>query len=78
MITTVVAHGLFVSLARATERRHHRHHAHDLVALHDVPIPSDLATFKMPTPFASCFRTFRSVALLSSAGRASRPAPRHA
>src|SRR5262245_7583247 len=28
-----------------------------------VPIPSDLATFKMPTPFASCFRTFRSVAL---------------
>src|SRR6516225_3960104 len=25
-----------------------------------VPIPSDLATFKMPTPFASCFRTFRS------------------
>src|SRR5262249_12872162 len=28
-----------------------------------VPIPSDLATFKMPTPFASCFRTLRSVAL---------------
>jgi len=28
-----------------------------------VPIPSDLATFKIPTPFASCFRTFRSVAL---------------
>ena len=27
-----------------------------------VPIPSDLATFKIPTPFASCFRTFRSVA----------------
>ena len=25
-----------------------------------VPMPSDLATFKMPTPFASCFRTFRS------------------
>src|SRR5258707_11504614 len=22
-----------------------------------VPIPSDLATFKIPTPFASCFRT---------------------
>jgi hypothetical protein len=22
-----------------------------------------MATFKMPTPFASCFRTFRSVAL---------------
>ena len=28
-----------------------------------VPIPSDLATFKIPKPFASCFRTFRSVAL---------------
>jgi hypothetical protein len=28
-----------------------------------VPIPNDLATFKIPTPFASCFRTFRSVAL---------------
>src|SRR5215510_14991506 len=28
-----------------------------------VPIPSDSATFKIPTPFASCFRTFRSVAL---------------
>jgi putative SOS response-associated peptidase YedK len=27
-----------------------------------VPSPSDLATFKMPTPFASCFRTWRSVA----------------
>ena len=25
-----------------------------------VPMPSGLATFKMPTPFASCFRTFRS------------------
>src|SRR6516225_4841463 len=28
-----------------------------------VPMPSDLATFKMPTPFASCFRTLRSAAL---------------
>src|SRR5215813_9506510 len=28
-----------------------------------VPSPNDLATFKIPTPFASCFRTFRSVAL---------------
>jgi hypothetical protein len=28
-----------------------------------VPIPSDLATFKIPTPFASCLRTFRSVAI---------------
>ena len=28
-----------------------------------VPMPSDLATLNMPTPFASCFRTFRSVAL---------------
>src|SRR5262245_18055133 len=28
-----------------------------------VPIPSDLATFKIPMPFASCFRTFSSVAL---------------
>src|SRR5262249_17273620 len=29
-----------------------------------VPMPSDFATFKIPTPFAaSCFRTFRSVAL---------------
>src|SRR5262249_2867355 len=28
-----------------------------------VPIPSDLATFNIPTPFASCSRTFRSVAL---------------
>src|SRR5262245_31570839 len=27
-----------------------------------VPSPRDLATFKIPTPFASCFRTFRSVA----------------
>jgi galactonate dehydratase len=27
-----------------------------------VPIPSDLATFKIPTPLASCFRTFRSLA----------------
>src|SRR5436190_6655929 len=25
--------------------------------------PSDLASFKIPTPFASCCRTFRSVAL---------------
>jgi len=25
-------------------------------------MPSDLATFKIPTPFASCLRTFRSVA----------------
>ena len=29
-----------------------------------VPIPSDLATFKIPTPFASCLRTLRSVVLL--------------
>ena len=28
-----------------------------------VPIPSNLAAFKIPTPLASCFRTFRSVAL---------------
>jgi len=28
-----------------------------------VPSPSDLATFKIPTPFASCFRTLRSAAL---------------
>ena len=28
-----------------------------------VPMPSDLATLNIPTPFASCFRTFRSVAL---------------
>ncbi len=28
-----------------------------------IPIPSDLATFKIPTPFASCFRTFRAVAI---------------
>jgi hypothetical protein len=35
-----------------------------------VPMPSDLATFKIPTPFASCFRTFRSVAL-STVGRPS-------
>jgi hypothetical protein len=28
-----------------------------------VPMPSDLATFKIPKPFASCFRTLRSVAL---------------
>jgi hypothetical protein len=28
-----------------------------------VPSPSHFATFKIPTPFASCFRTFRSVAL---------------
>jgi hypothetical protein len=33
-------------------------------------MPSDLATFKIPTPFASCFRTFRSAAL-SIFGRAS-------
>src|SRR5262245_51055358 len=35
-----------------------------------VPIPSDLATFKIPTPFASCFRTLRSV-VLSTFGRPS-------
>ena len=35
-----------------------------------VPMPSDLATFKIPTPFASCFRTFRSV-VLSIFGRPS-------
>ena len=34
-----------------------------------VPTPSNLATFKMPTPLASCFRTLRSV-VLSSFGRA--------
>ena len=28
-----------------------------------VPIPSDLATFEIPMPFASCFRTLRSVVL---------------
>jgi hypothetical protein len=28
-----------------------------------VPILSDLATFNIPTPFASCFRTLSSVAL---------------
>jgi hypothetical protein len=28
-----------------------------------VPSPSDLATFKIPSPFPSYFRTFRSVAL---------------
>jgi hypothetical protein len=28
-----------------------------------VPMRSDLATFSIPTPFASCCRTFRSVAL---------------
>ena len=35
-----------------------------------VPMPSDLATFKIPTPFASCFRTLRS-GVLSSFGRPS-------
>ena len=35
-ITAIVAHGLFASLARAIERRHHRHHVQYLVALHDV------------------------------------------
>ena len=35
-----------------------------------VPIPSDLATFKIPMPFASCFRTLRSV-VLSIFGRPS-------
>src|SRR5262249_20965875 len=40
-----------------------------------VPIPSDLATFKMPTPFASCLRTLRSVVLFTSAGRAPRARP---
>jgi hypothetical protein len=29
-----------------------------------VPIPSDLATFKIPTPFASFFRIFRSTSIL--------------
>ena len=33
-------------------------------------MPSDLATFKIPTPFASCFRTLRSV-VLSIFGRPS-------
>jgi hypothetical protein len=28
-----------------------------------VPMPSDLATFKIPTRFASSLRNFRSVAL---------------
>jgi hypothetical protein len=28
-----------------------------------VPMPSDLATFRIPVPFASCFRTLRSVVL---------------
>ena len=28
-----------------------------------VPMPSDLATFRIPMPFASCFRTLRLVAL---------------
>jgi hypothetical protein len=28
-----------------------------------VPMPKDLATLKIPTPFASCFRTLRLVAL---------------
>src|SRR5262249_56420517 len=40
-----------------------------------VPSPSDLATFKIPMPFASCFRTLRSVALFTSAGRARRARP---
>ena len=35
-----------------------------------VPMPSDLATFKIPMPFASCFRTLRSV-VLSIFGRPS-------
>jgi hypothetical protein len=33
------------------------------VTVGEVPIASDLATFKIPTPFAPCCRTFRSVAL---------------
>jgi len=32
-----------------------------------VPMSSDLATFKIPIPFASCFRTLRSVVLLAAA-----------
>jgi len=28
-----------------------------------VPIPSDLATLKIQTPFAKCFRALRSAAL---------------
>src|SRR5262249_19122167 len=28
-----------------------------------VPMPREFATFKIPTPLASCFRAFRSVAL---------------
>jgi hypothetical protein len=35
-----------------------------------VPMPSYLATFKIPMPFASCFRTLRSV-VLSIFGRPS-------
>ena len=35
-----------------------------------VPMPSDLATFKIPMPFASCFRALRSV-VLSIFGRPS-------
>src|SRR5262245_13090965 len=35
-----------------------------------VPMPSDLATFKIPTPFASSLRTFVRSCCLSSAGRA--------
>src|SRR5262245_43706663 len=34
-----------------------------------VPMRSDLATFKIPTAFASCFRTLRSVALSTPAER---------
>jgi hypothetical protein len=37
-----------------------------------VPSPSDFATFKIPTPFAKCFRTLRSAAL-SIFGRPSHP-----
>src|SRR6516225_9893565 len=39
-----------------------------------VPIPSDLATLKIQTPYASCFRTLRSVAL-SICGRPSARSP---
>ena len=35
-----------------------------------VPIPSDFATFKIPMPFASCFRTLRSKARDENAAEA--------
>src|SRR5262249_338234 len=61
--STFVAPGKLVQIRHCSAPRRLIARSFEMRCTVPVPMPSDLATLKIPTPFASCCRTFRSVAL---------------